>query len=437
MIKFLASKLMFKENGDKPINQLMTMDKLFTVLIALLLSAGCFAQDDDFDDLALNGLASYEQLRKEYYIGAIYLESISQNPAAVITMDGKKRMEIRITIDKWSPRRFAQQWNQAILINNDQITLEDYADQIADFVNLPQDDLIAGDRLFIDKDPDSGVKVYINGKLGLSTSDEGFFDVLASTWIGLRPPSSEFKQNILVLPTDQAGTDLLLRYEAISPSDDRKKTVAGWFKREQKKVAAKPKPKKAPTQTKVTSKAAPKPAPIQIETPAAPVVAKPKPTVNVEKPKIAKAAPAPAPKPEPKPAPAPAKPEPKPTPTPAVAKAEPKPAAPAKDEAAEAEKAAQAKLLRRYRSSVMKLTYLNTQYPKRAMDNKQEGLVVIELTLDRKGKVKNVEVKQETQYRSLNRAAKTAVSKSGPYPEPPKELKGDNIVLELPFNFKL
>jgi len=422
----------------------MTMDKLFTLLISLLvssvlLSTACFAQSDDFDDLELNGLASFEQLRKEYYIGAIYLESISQNPAAVITMDGKKRMEIRITIDKWSPRRFAQQWNQAILINNDQITLEDYADQIADFVNLPKEDLIAGDRVFIDKDPGKGVKVYINSKLALSTDDDGFFDVLASTWIGLRPPSSEFKQNILVLPTDQTGTDLLRRYQGLQPTADRENQVAAWFKKEPKKVAAKPKPKKAPGNTKVTSKAAPKPAPIKIETPKAPVVAKPKPSVQVDKPTIAKAQPAPAPEPVKQ---EPPKPDPKPTPAPkAVAKAPAtpveKPAAPAKSDADDAEKAEQAKLLRRYRSSVMKLTYLNTQYPKRAMDNKQEGLVVIELTLDRKGKVQNVEMKQETQYRSLNRAAKTAVNKSGPYPEAPKELKGDKIVLELPFNFKL
>ena len=98
-----------------------------------------------FEDLTMNGLAAYEQLRKEYYIGALFLESLSSDPQVIRDMEGYKRMDLRITADQWSPRRFAQQWNQAILINNSEEVQQQLAEEIINFTNLPIEDLIAGD----------------------------------------------------------------------------------------------------------------------------------------------------------------------------------------------------------------------------------------------------------------------------------------------------
>lgn len=90
-----------------------------------------------------------------------------------------------------------------------------------------------------------------------------------------------------------------------------------------------------------------------------------------------------------------------------------------------------------YRSNIMKLTYLNTQYPKRALDLRQEGLVVINLKLSRDGKILDLSFAQEAKYGALNSAAERAIKRSAPYPEAPRSLKGNTIELELPFNFKL
>lgn len=90
-----------------------------------------------------------------------------------------------------------------------------------------------------------------------------------------------------------------------------------------------------------------------------------------------------------------------------------------------------------YRSNIMKLTYLNTQYPKRALDLRQEGLVVINLKLSRNGKILDLSFAQEAKYGALNTAAERAIKRSEPYPEAPSSLKGNTIELELPFNFKL
>jgi TonB family protein len=408
----------------------MIMDKLLISLFALVLTSYSFAQNEDFDELALNGLAAYEQLRKEYYIGAIYLESISQSPGGIITMDGKKRMEMRITVKKWSPRRFAQQWNQALLINNDQETLNEFANQIQSFSGLPKEDLIAGDQILIDMTPGLGVTVYLNHQQAFTTRKTGFFDLLVGTWIGMRPPSSEFKSSILTLPTDQAGTELLHRYDAIEPSKARSTTVANWFKKEAPSTAKTGTQKTsaggdAPTRT--TTTASTSIAAVVLAKPKAPVI-----ETTVQKPVITSAQLAPPSSTTAAKAPVNAKPK--------AVPAKPKPA-----EKTEAEKLAekeaviakQVKLLKNYRDSVMKLTYINTEYPKRALKKRWEGLVVLKVTLDRQGKVLSIKEEQAAKRSTLNDAAKKAVKKSAPYPAAPKELIGDDVVLLLPFNFKL
>lgn len=425
------------------------------IILSLSASVQTHAQDSSFDDIPLNGLAAFEQLRKEYYIGGLYLETLSQDTGSVINISGKKRMELRITIGKWSPRRFASQWNQAILINNDQESLEEFADEILAFTDLPKDDLVTGDKITIDRNSDSGTTIYLNGVKAVSSKSGAFFDLLLNVWIGQRPPSSDFKNEILTLPTDQAGTELLIRYDATIPQKSREKLAAGWYKSSTSTSSAKKSvaaaaavatsaAKKSSSSaagavappgsgTKVTAKRSSsspqKKKPVAV---VKPKIVTPKPKVELEKPKIAasKIAKPPAPK---KPAPK-AKPKPKPKPAPVVvAKAAPKPA----QKKASAADVMQKKLKKAYRSNVLKLTYLNTQYPKRAMDFKQEGLVILKVKVNRAGKVIEVIEEKTSDHKLLNKAARRAVSKTAPYPEVPKDLAGEEIEFSLPFNFKL
>ncbi len=403
------------------------------------------AQNQAFDELPLNGLASFVQLRKEYYIGGLYLETLSQDTGSAISISGRKRMEIHISIDKWSPRRFAQQWNQSILINNDQESLEEFADQILAFTSIAKDNLITGDRIVINMDPNDGTSVYLNSQRMMTVSDNAFFDILMNTWIGQRPPSSDFRNDILTLPTDSAGTELLIRYDSISPAESREQTVAAWVKAEQASnkpkaavaVAAAPVSAAVPppsfdttvTAKRTTPTAEPKTKPKPVKQPAVeqPKLAAPKTSVTLDQPKLATTELATTKIEQPKPELAPA-----PTPSPPqltkdVVDATPKAQSPEDQE----------KLLKIYRSNALKLTYLNTRYPKRAMDFQQEGLVVLTVTLDRQGKVLNVIESSSTKHKLLNKAAIQAVKKTSPYPEVPKGLKGEKIEVDLPFKFQL
>ena len=430
------------------IKPVLNMKKLICTLLALVLTTQVLvvqAQDEAFEELTMNGLASFSKLRKEYYVGALYLESLSADADSIINMEGKKRMEIRIAIKKWSPRRFSKQWNEAIYLNNDPEIQEEFADQIQAFIDIPQDDLKAGNIITIDMDPDTGTIVYLDGQRILKSSNNAFFYVILNTWIGSKPPSSDFKQNMLALPTDSAGTELLVKFDGLGYEESRKKQIAAWSKPAKKEssaaapvtlalaasAAALPPSSTGTTVKAKSTKQAAKPKSVAKAPVTAPDTTKP--VMDIEKPQLAKAAP-PAPKPEPKPAAKPApKAEPKPEPKQEVAKA-PEPAAPTAEEL-EAQK--QEGLRNVYRSNILKLTYQNTIYPKRSISLGHQGLVVYKVTLNRKGKLLGLEEEKVADHSLLNKAARKAIKKASPFPQAPDDLKGDKFVFSLPFNFKL
>ena len=182
------------------------MKKILTISLAFLLSINfATAQDSAFNDLTMNGLASYTKLRKEYFIGALFLESSNNNADTIISMPGRKRLDMRIVVDKWSPRRFSKEWIGAILLSNSHapITLEKLTTQIQAFSNIPRDNLITGDRLTIDLTPNKHTTVYLNNERVFRTSNNSFFYAILNTWIGSKPPSSDFKKDMLQLPTDR------------------------------------------------------------------------------------------------------------------------------------------------------------------------------------------------------------------------------------------
>lgn len=405
----------------------MIMRKLLAAAQALLLfiaiSPVALAQSEDFEELPLNGLAAYVKLRDEYYIGALYLESLSEENAT-FNFSGKKRMEILVTIDKWSQRRFANDWSQALLINNDPDLLNQFSEQILDFTDLPKDDLIAGDLITIDRDSKEGTIIYINGNDALTIADPQFFDLLLNVWIGQRPPSSDFKDAILTLPTDQAATSLLVRFESTKATDARTQQVAAWYEKAAA-VAAAPAPTAADIEedsrslpppefdTAVTAKRIQ-----EVETAAVAAV-------------VEKVVTAPEPAPAPKPAP-------EPKAAPATLASEPVTEVP-EIEAPQVAKVLpdQDLLLRRYRSNAIKLTYLNTSYPERAISSNYQGTIILRLKLNRSGEVVEIIEEETSNYRLLNNAALSAIKKTAPFPEVPEDLQGDEIEFTLPFNFKL
>ena len=190
----------------------------------------CWASFLYADDLQLNGVASHEVLRRELYIGALYLPTLEHNSEVILAHPGRVRMELRILADRWSPRGFAELWNPAININNDVAALNKWSNQIGNFTNVLPESLVYGDQLVINFIPKRGTFISVNGTQLLNIKGDAFFPLLLRTWIGLRPPSSDFKDQMLTLVKGTSGEDdLQQRFEATVPSGRRRAEVAAWI----------------------------------------------------------------------------------------------------------------------------------------------------------------------------------------------------------------
>lgn len=376
------------------------------LLIGLLIPLPSFAASP----LQLNGLATREQLRKEFYIGALYLETPAHDAAAIASLPGNKRMVLRITADRWSPMQYAQQWNQMILINNGASALNANVMDVLSFTSIPKTDLVAGDEMAIALEHGDTL-VELNGTTVMRTSSTNLFNLLLNTWIGPRPPSTEFKHDLLNLPQDKNGTDTISRFEAIKPSDARRKVTATWGSKDPTSAealaaaaaaaaAAKPKPVEAPT-------VEPKTAAVNKPVAAVPA-AKPIPATTTAI--AATAISSDAIKPEPGPAP---------------------------NLEAEKEKAAhQNALYADYSNYLRRLVLKNIVYPKRAIKQNLEGLVVVQATISRSGELIESSIVQSAEE-ALDKAALDAIKNASPLPALSNEMEKNQYAFKIPIVFKL
>lgn len=380
--------------------------KLWKVLALIFTVQFAQAQVVNTQGMTLNGIASFERLRKEHYVGALYLTEASNFPDYVLAMPGKKVMDIRITIDEWTARNFTSIWTEAMLINNSDAVQNKNKEFIMKFGELLKGDLKKGDQLQIAFTPKVGTNIVLNGTTLYSTPDENLFNLMLNTWIGARPYSSDFKRDLL---NYNNNAELTQRHQETKPEKQRIAATASWAPKKEEETKPEPtktelaksesKPAAKPTESKPEVAKAKTEAPKKPESVAASAESKAAPTSVSEAPKpIAQA---------------------EPVKTPDVAAAN------------------QAALLEEFRANVIRRTYQYTQYPERSVHLKQEGVVILKLKIDRNGKLAGFSEEQASGFKTLDKAAEIAVKKSQPFPAPPTALQGEIFEINVPFNFKL
>lgn len=397
---------------------------LFITMMFLASNASAQSNKSVHDSLSLNGVAAYWNLSREYYVAGLYLPTPSSDPVIVLAMDGPKRMEIRVTAESWSPRRFSQNWNQAISINNDLDKLNRISDTLGEFTNILQQDLEYGDRVQLDYTPGEGTKISINSTQLADIEGDDFFNMVLNAWIGARPPSTEFKQHILSLSYDEDGLEMQNRYDVIAPSKGRVAKIKAWKKSAPKKNTSSS--KAAAVVAAAASAAASSPAPLS----AAQVSANAEKKKQQEAERKRQAAELAQKKA-------------------AVDKAKKEKEVAAqkvlqeKSEAAKAAKAeeeARAKvkaLANVYRANMLRLTYRHVVYPSRALDRGISGDVVMAITIDRRGRMQNLDFAIKANSNLLNRAAEKAVENAAPFPSVPKQLVGESFTFKIPIRFRI
>ena len=175
-------------------------------------------------ELVLNGVALHQELNTDYFLAGLYLPAVSNDAAEILAMKGQKRMEMRVTFDNFSPRKFAGLWRDSIVINNSPADIEKFGPDILRFASVMKGKLVRGDQVVIEQQSAATV-VSVNG-VELARFSPDFLTILLRTWIGPRPASSDFKKDLL--NKGVVKEEYRTRYNSLVPLDGRKQMATLW-----------------------------------------------------------------------------------------------------------------------------------------------------------------------------------------------------------------
>lgn len=423
----------------------MTKKRVYNSVLAVFLIL--LASKAAHAEVILNGVAPHSELGKELFIAGLYTTTPSADKTAILNAQEEKQIQVRVTAEDLSSRRFKRMWIEGMAVNASPQELKDQSNNMAAFANMLKVRMIAGDIFTVERyieGSDSGVRVIINGAQLGEISDPAFFDLLLRTWLGPVPLSSEFRSSLT--KAGKIDADLLGRYQSTAPSDARISEVEVALAGAPAIASAAP---AASNNASVASSAAVDiPAPT-VTAPKPPVIAAAPPVINnpasdtprvgedrvaIAPPKLdearkptetASAAPAQTAKPA-QPAPA----------TTQVASAQRSSILEADEEAAPltAESIYRQQL---YVSDLRKHTYKFIEYPSSALSRGKEGNLRMDVVIDRKGNVLQSEIVEESSFRPFNREAQKAVRQAEPYPPVPDAVKGETFTFTLPIVFVL
>ncbi len=180
--------------------------------------------------LDLNGVASYAQLSKEYYIVALYTTAPVTRAEELLASSADKRLELRLTAQQWTPFSFSQIWKRDLSINNDLSADAPQIKALLTFTDFPAEDLTTGDVIVANYSPALGTTIAFNGETFLQAEGAVLFNYLLSVWVGPSPPSRQFKADLLAgnAATDARFAALLERFKALRPQPERERLISRW-----------------------------------------------------------------------------------------------------------------------------------------------------------------------------------------------------------------
>ena len=429
-----------KATGNKPNDRFMKLilqpTKLLKCLlrgmqIAMLLNLASVATAQS--DLVMNGSSVYSDLGKDQFAAALYLETQQQNPSIAHSMQGEKRMEVRV-LNNYSKRRWFNLWMQSISINNSR---ENFSESAQDLMTLMQAAKSApqkGDLIEYLSSPDKGTSMRFNGTELVADLPADVFGLLLNTWIGSIPPTTSFKDEILGKQRNPTAVELL---ETVTTAPERVSLAASWIlPPEPKAVAAVAKVKPKPAIKKTSKAKAATPAKLQ-DTPA-PVATKPITPVTAiaatsavadtkqgaTKDQLTSDANTSVSKGDDH------------TETSDAAAGEDSEAVTGSEDEADFS-ITEALAMRDYTPLVVQAIYKKISYPSRAIDRGFEGTVRMVIVVSQSGALEKVTVAQKSRHSILNKAAIKATERAAPFPALPAALNTDEFEITVPITFKL
>ena len=138
-----------------------------------------------------------------------------------------RRLSIRI-VEAKTARRWSQFWQQNISLNNSVETLTANIDDLLALDSLLQGDLQKGDLIEFFQYANRRSAMSLNGTILGEFDNPLFYDFLLTAFLGSIPASNELKQRLLGLDTSDWQDDLEL-LDSFNYDADRANEIAGWL----------------------------------------------------------------------------------------------------------------------------------------------------------------------------------------------------------------
>jgi hypothetical protein len=141
--------------------------------------------------LVLNGLGLRTKLFVKVYVGGLYLEKKTSDPAAVVQADAPKRVVMHFIYD---PSR--DQMVDAFKEGFEGNTPGKFKAEVDKWL-AAQEDLKKGDQIVVTYVPGTGTTLTIKGKDKLTIQGLPFAQAAFAVWFGPKPPTADLKNGML------------------------------------------------------------------------------------------------------------------------------------------------------------------------------------------------------------------------------------------------
>ena len=146
-------------------------------------------------ELTLNGIGLRKKAVFKVYVAGLYAEEKSQDPKAIMTSDGSKKVVMHFLTGKATKKKMDAAWQEGFEANSpgQYASLSEQVTEFADFFGDMED----GDRIELTIVPETGTTATLNGKVVGTIEDDGFGRALLAVWLGDHPPSDGLKDGML------------------------------------------------------------------------------------------------------------------------------------------------------------------------------------------------------------------------------------------------
>ncbi|RMF18069.1 MAG: hypothetical protein D6758_04970 [Gammaproteobacteria bacterium] len=163
--------------------------------------------------LSLNGAG----LRRTFmivktYVGALYLENPSDDPAQVMNSQESKRMLFHVLLNRVSARKVARALRDALVLNVTDEAYKSLKPSVEQFLSMFDGTLHEGDECYIDYLPGVGTRVTVAGVDKGIIPGEAFYRAMLAIWVGDHPVSRTLKAEILGEKTKTAQASAWQRH---------------------------------------------------------------------------------------------------------------------------------------------------------------------------------------------------------------------------------